>query len=1431
MPPNNQTLATLSVRLEAVGYKDLAREIFELDKRLQQLDTTGELTSTSLENVPRRISEGSQEAQDSVELLNRTFKELLQRQRELASPVGRQRLGFFDEEDANAERQRIQGLLSEVGELRSFIESGERDIQRYRQRIQAMPRVRTPEEIRAEDERERLELAAETDPRAEQELERQVQLEMEVARARRESAARQKEANRVEQESAKVKSTVSRAAMESLRTTKQETQATREASEVQSTVSRAALDSLRTRQQETQATNQAAEAQSRISRATLEGLRAKQQETKANAESARAQGTISRAVRENLTTQREATKANQAAADSQSRVSAGARQYFQTQQKANQAARETARAQQQEAATAKQVAATQQTAAQAKSKTNEQNVKVQQSSKNVTSSQEDEAKAALRLAEAEAMAARSLQQVRREELRTTQASQKAVQANVKAHQAAGQSARTNVQLAKSAQNVAQANANLAQQNIQVARTQVQLNTAKVNTAKAAVTNAKNSQQLAIAQQRLARANNNLAVSQQKVSQQTHAAATIQARLVQATANVNRVQNQGVVANNALAQATARVGQQTGITSVSLRGFRRVLEGSVYTASVVGRALAALESGTAFLVAGFAFLSSAVVASISHLARLEKQLRPLQARSQLTYETLQTLGNTVQALGLDRGGGGGGIQGLQMGFEAAAEASQELRTRLGELEQFGSGPAKDALAALNIELDDLLARSQDDRLFTIITALQQIPTVSLRQHLAEELLGDTGAEGLATVINSTSREMQIWQNTISRLNANLTTDQLRNARRLNDSWERARLALNSVLQEFGALIAPLVTDILHNLSALLQGLREFLTGMSRAYDRLTGFLSDAFQGRLAAVSTANAVYQLGATSEILETNRAARILSGGSGSFRGAIRGAQIGRGVATIGRVGLIGAITSPIVLQQARRLLGIQDNYLRNELDLLELERARERDPFRAGISTRGILDETRDSARTAELDEFGGDLALLRTQNRVALRQIDDNFNRTDLRAREDHIRALARLERNYLQQQERQREQNAARRLALIARFDKREQNLRDRADDQRARIALQTAQRLQDIEDRAQERREESLRDHRYRLEDIERGAERDIEDARDEVGHSFAQFNIRRVEIERDTARRREDERIRNERRLFEIDEDERQSRIGIQEDQAERIKLINEQLSRDLEQLEVERAAAIAAFDIQVKAQAEQREQQYQQSVADLVEAYNLARTRRQQDYELARFQLTQSHLRAEIEAQAEHAQNLLKIQGEYQAASLESRADFIASLDEQLTAAQRQAAIAAFDRGFQNPGLANRALSESDLFGASRFTSDRARSQAIQEANLRNQLAIEERLRGTILDILNPVGGFGQRIDILRDIGRGIFGALANNDLSAFHSNIFPNLRTVEDFRQGRARLPNIESINVTINRQQFDALVISIIDSYNRRGALQGT
>ena len=704
------------------------------------------------------------------------------------------------------------------------------------------------------------------------------------------------------------------------------------------------------------------------------------------------------------------------------------------------------------------------------------------------------------------------------------------------------------------------------------------------------------------------------------------------------ANLSRAQASTSVESRRLAKDQSRVAQATRghsaaladqsvkaqVAGTSLRGFRRVLQGNVYTASVVARAVNALSSPIQALTASFAFLASAIAISLVQIAQLEKQLRPLQARSRLTNETLQTLGNSIQALGLDRGGGGGGGRGggLQQGFDAAAEASQELRTRLGELEQFGTGPAGVALDALGISLENLLSLSQDDRLNTLIRALQSIPTISLQQHLAEELLGDTGAEGLASVLRSSALELMLWQQTITESRANLTTDQLIIARKQNDAGEELRLALTGIRNQIGTRLSPIVTSLLDNLVALASGIQDVI----RVLDNENSFLSQS-------------LYLLSRPFVIDKDRYPADSLD-----------------------------------IPDLIRILLGTQDNYQRQQGIARAREESRIGDPQQQAFSSQRAERIRNNAAGVTLEEEHSSELALLLTRRNVRLMELQSNFNLQSMRSQESFLFNRLRLIRNFNRGEERITSNLLLQKLRSERSYIRRIERLREDAALRIRRAEEKLGEDILEVQRESYDRRAQLFIDYQRRLDDLDRRTSRRVEDAEAQFGHSFAQRNLAVARIELDARRSREDENIRHNRRLLDLSEDSGEKRESAEEQSVDQVARIQEDLNIRLTRLAEDRRIQLSDIDENAKRATALRLEAHNRGLVDSEEVFNRGAALRQANFEVSRLNLLNSSQRNEISLRVEHHQEVEALERSHVNTLNEIRADLLQRFGEEST-------------------------------------------------------------------------------------------------------------------------------------------------------------
>ncbi|MEC9048878.1 MAG: hypothetical protein VYA51_12780 [Planctomycetota bacterium] len=91
-----------------------------------------------------------------------------------------------------------------------------------------------------------------------------------------------------------------------------------------------------------------------------------------------------------------------------------------------------------------------------------------------------------------------------------------------------------------------------------------------------------------------------------------------------------------------------------------------------------------------------------------------------------------------------------MMALEKGFERARvpadntrEAIKTLRENLGELDRLGTGPARDSLGSLGLELEDFKGKTPTEQIKVLAQALQNVEDPMKRTSIAIELMGEDG----------------------------------------------------------------------------------------------------------------------------------------------------------------------------------------------------------------------------------------------------------------------------------------------------------------------------------------------------------------------------------------------------------------------------------------------------------------------------------------------------------------------------------------------------------------------------------------------------------------------------------------------------------------------------------------------------------------
>ena len=200
------------------------------------------------------------------------------------------------------------------------------------------------------------------------------------------------------------------------------------------------------------------------------------------------------------------------------------------------------------------------------------------------------------------------------------------------------------------------------------------------------------------------------------------------------------------------------------------------------------------------------------AAVGKVSTLEKELRPMIQRSNLSAESLQVLSKAANVLGSEDG------------LDGVTDSAQELQLRLAEASQDASGPAVAAFKKLGLSSADLIAASPEDSFLQVITALQGVSNASDKKFLADELLGGS-SEKLSGVINASSEEFQGLTDSIRENGDIISNEGIADANEFNLAMGRLSGVFGGIASTVGTAVIPLLTKLLDGVSAAIPILKD------------------------------------------------------------------------------------------------------------------------------------------------------------------------------------------------------------------------------------------------------------------------------------------------------------------------------------------------------------------------------------------------------------------------------------------------------------------------------------------------------------------------------------------------------------------------------------------------------------------------------
>lgn len=168
-------------------------------------------------------------------------------------------------------------------------------------------------------------------------------------------------------------------------------------------------------------------------------------------------------------------------------------------------------------------------------------------------------------------------------------------------------------------------------------------------------------------------------------------------------------------------------------------------------------------------------------------------------------------------------------------ENLASGLQVLQKRLGDVAVKGSGPAKQALDALGLSLDDLAGKDPTKQFRTISQAMQGVEDQSKRNSIASALFSRAN-QNLVTTLGLTSSELGTLTAQADALGITLSKDQVQAAAQADAAIRDLKFSFKGAANTIASDLAPQIQHIAEDLTTFIQKaqdngqIKSFFTGL-------------------------------------------------------------------------------------------------------------------------------------------------------------------------------------------------------------------------------------------------------------------------------------------------------------------------------------------------------------------------------------------------------------------------------------------------------------------------------------------------------------------------------------------------------------------------------------------------------------------------
>lgn len=294
----------------------------------------------------------------------------------------------------------------------------------------------------------------------------------------------------------------------------------------------------------------------------------------------------------------------------------------------------------------------------------------------------------------------------------------------------------------------------------------------------------------------------------------------------------------------------------------------------------------VQKSTALLVAfkgielgvkGFTAIAGAATSIASRFTQMSKEaagtidaMSKVAQRTGRVYSEVSSLAYAAKLSGV--------------GFEQLSVAMSQLERRYASAVA-GSKPMRQAFEMVGLAVEDLAGKSSQDRFYIVAEAIAKLPGPAQKTAAAMQLFEEAGMR-MVPLFNNGADGIKRMAEESKRLGTGLTNLQAKGVEAMNDSFVRMHEAVNGIVHQVTANLAPLITQIVTDFTnfiakadarkigkTITEGIVESATLLADAADWMVAKVGEAtklFQDMNSAESSSSIMNVLKGTSATVQS---------------------------------------------------------------------------------------------------------------------------------------------------------------------------------------------------------------------------------------------------------------------------------------------------------------------------------------------------------------------------------------------------------------------------------------------------------------------------------------------------------------------------------------------------------------------------------